>query len=59
MQTQDASNIQLLLNPIVGVHQNEMSRLGKPINDYPDGGKLVGRERDRPTIKSMLMSFHF
>jgi hypothetical protein len=22
-----------------------MSRLGKPVNDYPDGVKLVGRER--------------
>jgi hypothetical protein len=26
-------------------YQNEMSRLGKPVDDYPDGVKLVGRER--------------
>jgi hypothetical protein len=47
MQTQDASNIQfdILLSPVVGVHQNEMSKLGKPIDDYPNGVKLAGRER--------------
>jgi hypothetical protein len=47
MQTQDVSNIQftVLLSPVVGVHRNEMSRLGKPINDYPDGVKLAGREK--------------
>jgi hypothetical protein len=47
MQTQDARHIQLsaLVSPIVGVHRNEMSRLGKPVDDYPDGVKLAGRER--------------
>jgi hypothetical protein len=47
MQTQDASNIQfiILLSPVVGVHQNEMSRLGEPINGHPYGVKLAGRER--------------
>jgi hypothetical protein len=47
MQTQDASNIQfsVLLSLVVGVHRNEMSRLGKPIDDYLDGVKLEGRER--------------
>jgi hypothetical protein len=47
MQTQDASNIQfsVLLSPIVGVHRNEMSRLGEPVNNHPDGVKLAGRER--------------
>jgi hypothetical protein len=46
MQTQDARNIQLrvLLIPLEGVHQNEMSRLGKSIDDYPDGVKLAGGE---------------
>jgi hypothetical protein len=47
MQTQDASNIQfnILLSPIVGVHWNEMSRLGEPINDHPYGDKFVSRAR--------------
>jgi hypothetical protein len=47
MQTQDASNIQLnvLLSPVVGVHLNEMSRLGEPIHNHPNGVKLTGRER--------------
>jgi hypothetical protein len=47
MQTQDASNIQisLLLSPVVGMHWNEVSRLGEPINNHPDGIKLVGGER--------------
>jgi hypothetical protein len=47
-QTHDTSNIQfnVLLSPIVGVHQNEMSGLGEPINDHPDGIKLAGRERE-------------
>jgi hypothetical protein len=47
MQTHDAGNVQLsvLLSPIVGVHQNEMSRLSEPINDLPYGIKLAGRER--------------
>jgi hypothetical protein len=35
MQTQDARNIQLdvLFSPIEGVHQNEMSGLGKSVDD--------------------------
>jgi hypothetical protein len=47
MQTQDASNTQfsILFIPIVGVHWNEMSRLDKPVDDCPDGVKLIGRER--------------
>jgi hypothetical protein len=47
MQTHDASNIQLsvLLSPVEGVHLNNMSRLGKLINDYPDGVKLASGER--------------
>jgi hypothetical protein len=47
MQAQDARNIQLgmLLSPIEGVHRNEMSRLGKSVDDYPNGVKLVAGER--------------
>jgi hypothetical protein len=47
MQTQDARNIQLsiLLSPVEGVHRNEMSRLGKSIDDYSDGVKLAAGER--------------
>jgi hypothetical protein len=47
MQTQDARNIQLdiLFSPVEGVHWNEMSRLCKSIDDYPDGVKLVAGER--------------
>jgi hypothetical protein len=47
MQTQDARNIQLgiLFSPIAGVHWNELSRLGKLVDDYPDGVKLVATER--------------
>jgi hypothetical protein len=47
MQTQDVSNIQfsVLLNPVEGVHQNEMSRFGKSVNDYPNGVKLAVDER--------------
>jgi hypothetical protein len=35
MQTQDARNIQLdvLFSPIEGVHRNEMSGLGKSVDD--------------------------
>jgi hypothetical protein len=43
MQAHDARNIKI--GPIVGVHQNEMSGLGEPIHDHPDGIKLGGRER--------------
>jgi hypothetical protein len=47
MQTPDTSNIQfgVPLSPVVGVHQNEMRRLGEPINDHSYGIKLAGRER--------------
>jgi hypothetical protein len=47
MQTQDASNIQLsvLLSPVVGVHRNDMRRLGESINNHPYGVELEGRER--------------
>jgi hypothetical protein len=47
MQAHDARNIKIgiLPSPIVGVHQNEMSGLGEPIHDHPDGIKLGGRER--------------
>jgi hypothetical protein len=47
MQTQDARNIQLgvLFSPVEGVHRNEMSGLGKSIDDYPNGVKLAAGER--------------
>jgi hypothetical protein len=47
MQTQDARNIQLgiLFSPVAGVHWNEMSGLGKSIDDYPDGVKHTIGER--------------
>jgi hypothetical protein len=47
MQTRDARNIQLgiLFSPVEGVHWNEMSRLGKPVDDYLDGIKLTVGER--------------
>jgi hypothetical protein len=47
MQTQHVRNIQfsILLSHIEGVHRNEMSRLGKSIDDYPDGVKLAFGER--------------
>jgi hypothetical protein len=47
MQTQDARNIQLgiLFSPVKGMHWNEMSGLGKSVDDYPDGVKLVAGER--------------
>jgi hypothetical protein len=47
IHTQDARNIQLsvLLSPVEGVHRNEMSRLGKSVDDYPNGVKLVAGER--------------
>jgi hypothetical protein len=47
MQAQDVRNIQLnvLLSPAEGVHLNEMSRLGKSVNDYPNGVKLVAGDR--------------
>jgi hypothetical protein len=47
MQTQDARNIQLgvLFSPVEGVHMNEMSRLGKSVNDYPNVVKFATGER--------------
>jgi hypothetical protein len=47
MQTQDVRNIQLdiLFSPVEGVHWNEMSGLGKSIDDHPDGVKLTVGER--------------
>jgi hypothetical protein len=47
MQSQDARIIQLsvLLSHVEGVHRNKMSRLGKSIDDYPNGVKLVAGER--------------
>jgi hypothetical protein len=47
MKTQDARNIQLgiLFSPVEGVHWNEMSGLGKSVDDYPDGIKPVAGER--------------
>jgi hypothetical protein len=47
MQTQDARNIQLnvLFSPVAGVHGNEMSGLGKSVNDYLDGVKLAAGGR--------------
>jgi hypothetical protein len=46
MQTHDVRNIHLrvLLSPVEVVHRNEMSRLGEPIDNYPDGVKLAGGE---------------
>jgi hypothetical protein len=47
MQTRDARNIQLgiLFSLVKGVHWNEMSGLGKSVDDYPDGVKLAAGER--------------
>jgi hypothetical protein len=47
MQTQEARNIQLgvLFSPVAGVHWNEMSGLGKSVDDYPDRVKLAVVER--------------
>jgi hypothetical protein len=70
MQTQDARNIQLgvLFSPVAGVHWNEMSGLGKSVDDYLDGVKLAAGERlelnlrlvrGKPTIKYILMSSRF
>jgi hypothetical protein len=60
MHTHDTSKVQLgiLLSPVVGVHQNEMSRLGESIHNPPYGIILVA-ERGRLIMKSMLMSSHF
>jgi hypothetical protein len=47
MQTQDVRNIQLdiVFIPVEGVHWNEVSILGKSVDDYPDGVKLAAGER--------------
>jgi hypothetical protein len=39
MLAQDARNIQssVLPSPVEGAHWNGMSRLGKSVDDYPDG----------------------
>jgi hypothetical protein len=60
MQTQDARNIQLsvLFSPIEGVHWNEMSGLGKLIDDYQNGVKLAAGERQSHN-KFILMSSYF
>jgi hypothetical protein len=56
MLAQDARNIQfsILLSPIEGVHQNVMSRLGKSVNDFPDGVKLAAG-KDRSCIPKKIM----
>jgi hypothetical protein len=47
MQTQDVRNIQLgiLFSPVASVHWDEMSGLGKSVDDDPDGVKLAAGER--------------
>jgi hypothetical protein len=47
MQAQDARNIQLSIffSPVEGVHRNEVSRLDKSVNDYPNRVKLAAGER--------------
>jgi hypothetical protein len=47
MQTQVERHIQLmvLLSHAIGVHWNEVCRLGESIQDHPDGIKLAGGER--------------
>jgi hypothetical protein len=47
MWAQDVRNIQfsVLLSHVEGMYQNEMSRLGKPIDDYQNGVKLAAGER--------------
>jgi hypothetical protein len=47
MQAQDARNIQfsVLFSPVEGGHQNGMSKLGKSVDDYTNGVKLVADER--------------
>jgi hypothetical protein len=47
MQKQDAGNIQIsvLFSLVEGVHCNEMGGLGKSVDDYLDGVKLVAGER--------------
>jgi hypothetical protein len=47
MRTQDVRNIQLsvLFSPVEDVHQNEMSRHGESVDDYPNGVKLAASER--------------
>jgi hypothetical protein len=47
MQIQDVRNIQLdvLFSHVEGMHWNEMSRLVKSVDDYPNGVKLAAGER--------------
>jgi hypothetical protein len=47
MQAHDVRNIQfsVLLSPVEGAYRNQMSRLGKPGDDYPNRVKLAASER--------------
>jgi hypothetical protein len=47
MQTHNALNVQLciLLHLVEGMHENEVVRHGKSINNNPNGIILAGRER--------------
>jgi hypothetical protein len=60
MQAQYARNIQfnILLSHVEGVHRNVMSRLGKSVDDHPNGVKLAIGE-GRLTMKFILLSSHF
>jgi hypothetical protein len=60
MQTQDMRNIQLsvLFSPVEGVHRNEMSGLGKSVDNYPNGVKFVDGER-QTHIKIQIDVFPF
>jgi hypothetical protein len=60
MQTQDAINIQLdvLFIPVAGVHWDEMSGLGKSVDDYPDGVKLtIGERQTHNEIHTNVLPF--
>jgi hypothetical protein len=60
MQTHDARNIQLsvLFSPVASVHWDEMSGLGKSVDDSQMELNLWS-VRGKPTMKSILMSSHF
>jgi hypothetical protein len=60
MQAQDARNIQfsVLLSHVEGVHRNEMSKLGKSIDDYSNSVKLaVGERRTHNKIHTNVLPF--
>jgi hypothetical protein len=60
MQTLDVRNIQLgvLFSPVAGVHWNEMSGLGKSVDDYLDGVKLaVGEKQTHNEIHTDVFPF--